>query len=153
MKCYIMDASAPRKMGPAASSASRASEFGNSSCGHAAASPPPSSVLWSLATCRLDSVIKPRSPGDWRQIRMSVTALVETDDERAGSQKFQRVASGSSGTQKKRQIWWSNAVFFTAFHVLALFGWVYWPSSSRTWWLCYLNWQIGTLGITIGDNT
>jgi hypothetical protein len=84
---------------------------------------------------------------------MSVTAVVETDDERMGSLKVQGVEPGSSGTRKKRQIWWSNAIFFTAFHVLALLGWRYWPSSGRTWWLFYLNWQIGTLGITIGDNT
>jgi hypothetical protein len=53
-------------------------------------------------------------------------------------------------TPKTRQIWWSNAIFFIAFHIVGLSAWYYRPSSWRTWFLCYINWQLGTLGITIG---
>ena len=56
----------------------------------------------------------------------------------------------SESIGKGRQIWWSNAIFFIAFHIVGLSGWYYWPSSWRTWFLCYINWQLGTLGITIG---
>ena|SRR5579859_1434624 len=49
------------------------------------------------------------------------------------------------------QIWWSNAVLFIAFHVVGLSAWSRWPSSWRTWCLFYINWQIATLGITIGN--
>ena len=55
-----------------------------------------------------------------------------------------------SNQSKGRHIWWSNAIFFIAFHVVGLCGWYYWPSSWRAWLLCYINWQLGTLGITIG---
>lgn len=51
---------------------------------------------------------------------------------------------------KKRQIWWSNTIFFIAFHVVALNAWYLWPSSWRTWFLYYINWHVGMLGITIG---
>jgi len=81
---------------------------------------------------------------------MSLTVIEDSDDERRRTLKG-RVLTRSSGTpHKTNRIWWSNTVFFTAFHVFALYGWYYPPSSWRTWLLCYLNWQIGTLGITIG---
>lgn len=63
-----------------------------------------------------------------------------------------RASPRLANTSKGRQIWWSNAIFFTVFHVVGLFGWYYWPSSWRTWFLCYINWQFGTLGITIGQS-
>jgi hypothetical protein len=53
-------------------------------------------------------------------------------------------------TPKTRQIWWSNAIFFIAFHIVGLSAWYCRPTSWRTWFLCYINWQLGTLGITIG---
>jgi hypothetical protein len=53
-------------------------------------------------------------------------------------------------TSSPRQIWWTNAIFFIAFHVVGFSAWYTWPSSWRTWFLCYINWQLGTLGITIG---
>jgi len=49
-----------------------------------------------------------------------------------------------------RRIWWSNAIFFITFHVVGLSAMYYWPSSWRTWFLCYINWQVGMLGITMG---
>src|SRR5947207_8572604 len=58
-----------------------------------------------------------------------------------------------SKPRKGRKIWWSNAIFFSAFHIVGLSGWYYWPSTWRTWLLCYMNWQIGTLGITIGNDS
>jgi len=61
-----------------------------------------------------------------------------------------RANPAASNALKRRQIWWSNAIFFLAFHIVGLYGWYYWPSSWRTWFLCYINWQLGTLGITIG---
>ena len=68
------------------------------------------------------------------------------------SSKSLHKSSSSAGSlpPKRRQIWWSNAIFFNAFHIVGLSAWYYWPSSWRTWFLCYINWQIGTLGITIG---
>src|SRR5271170_7243734 len=61
-----------------------------------------------------------------------------------------RANPSGSNVSKRRQIWWSNAIFFIAFHIVGLCGWYYWPSSWRTWVFCYINWQLGTLGITIG---
>jgi fatty-acid desaturase len=58
--------------------------------------------------------------------------------------------SHSKRTVKIQQIWWSNSILFISFHVVGLSAWYIWPSSWRTWFLCYINWQIGTLGITIG---
>ena len=54
-------------------------------------------------------------------------------------------------SQLRPQIWWSNAVLFIAFHVVGLSAWSRWPSSWRTWCLFYINWQLATLGITIGN--
>src|SRR5271163_2147001 len=57
----------------------------------------------------------------------------------------------AASSPKRKQIWWSNAIFFVAFHLIGLLGFYYKPSSWRTWLLLFLNWQIGTLGITIGN--
>jgi stearoyl-CoA desaturase (Delta-9 desaturase) len=56
----------------------------------------------------------------------------------------------TNSTPKTRQIWWSNAIFFIAFHIVGVSALYYRPLSWRTWFLCYINWQLGTLGITIG---
>ena len=55
-----------------------------------------------------------------------------------------------SASPMRFQIWWSNAILFTAFHLVGILAWSHWPSSWRTWFLCYANWQFATLGITIG---
>jgi hypothetical protein len=60
------------------------------------------------------------------------------------------LSTTTNSTPKTRQIWWSNALFFIAFHIVGLSAMYYRPSSWRTWFLCYINWQLGTLGITIG---
>jgi fatty-acid desaturase len=65
--------------------------------------------------------------------------------------KEKSVKDASNKTEPvSRQIWWSNAVFFLAFHIVGMSAWYTWPSSWRTWFLYYINWQLGTLGITIG---
>jgi fatty-acid desaturase len=65
--------------------------------------------------------------------------------------KVKTVDPKALGEPAKRKIWWSNAILFIAFHVVGLYAWIYhWPTTWRTWALCYLNWQVGTLGITIG---
>jgi len=82
---------------------------------------------------------------------MSQTTLQPPRVETSDSVLTLEVSKGPlKSKDKKRQIWWSNAIFFIAFHVVGLGAWVYWPSSWRTWFLCYINWQLGTLGITIG---
>jgi len=78
--------------------------------------------------------------------------MEDSDDERWRALKGRAMARSSGTPQKSKRIWWSNTIFFTAFHLFALYGWYYPPSSWRTWLLCYLNWQIGTLGITIGTS-
>jgi fatty-acid desaturase len=86
---------------------------------------------------------------------MSQTSVLGTRIEKSASkdsvvQLKAKQASPVSNGGNKRQIWWSNAIFFIAFHIAGLSAWYYWPSSWRTWFLCYINWQIATLGITIG---
>src|ERR1700738_2774296 len=74
---------------------------------------------------------------------MSRTKLkVTLDDKRAENKSL-----------ASREIWWTNAIFFVAFHLVGLSAWYTWPSSWRTWFLYYINWQVGTLGITIGTQS
>lgn len=55
---------------------------------------------------------------------------------------------------EKNPIWWSNAIFFVGMHVVGIVGAVWlspWGTLKRqTVWLCFLNWQLATFGITVG---
>lgn len=62
-------------------------------------------------------------------------------------------STGSIDSRQNAQrppIWWSNAIPFVAIHLIALSGFIYRPSDWRPYLLCYINWQIATLGITLG---
>jgi hypothetical protein len=87
---------------------------------------------------------------------MSRTAVQSAVVEPSGSisiQTSKRVTINATPkiASSSPEIWWTNAIFFLAFHIVGLSAWYTWPSSWRTWFLCYINWQIGTLGITIGN--
>jgi len=59
--------------------------------------------------------------------------------------------SPNAAPARNVKIWWSNAILFVAFHIAGFYAWIFcWPTTWRTWFLCYLNWQLATLGITIG---
>lgn len=51
---------------------------------------------------------------------------------------------------KASPVWWSNAILFCSIHVLACSAVLFRPVDWRPYFLCYLNWQLATLGITIG---
>jgi fatty-acid desaturase len=78
------------------------------------------------------------------------TVAVEPEKTMSAMSNVQLDNDEPEGSSPPRQIWWTNAIFFIAFHVVGLSAWYTWPSSWRTWFLCYINWQLGTLGITIG---
>ncbi|BFZ56358.1 hypothetical protein PYCC9005_003404 [Savitreella phatthalungensis] len=47
-------------------------------------------------------------------------------------------------------IWWSNAIMFLGIHAVAMIALARPPADWRPYVLAYLNWQIATLGITLG---
>ncbi|KAH0591074.1 hypothetical protein H2248_001180 [Termitomyces sp. 'cryptogamus'] len=52
-----------------------------------------------------------------------------------------------------QDIWWSNTIFFLSVHVAAIVGALYWPPQlvpRATLILCFIIWQLGTYGITLG---
>lgn len=52
--------------------------------------------------------------------------------------------------EKSAPIWWSNAILFISIHLVALTAFLYRPLDWRPYFLCYANWQLATLGITLG---
>ncbi|KAJ7754945.1 hypothetical protein DFH07DRAFT_822247 [Mycena maculata] len=58
------------------------------------------------------------------------------------------------GTDPKVDIWWSNAIFFTSTHLLAVWGALCWRPinavPTATLVLAFLVWQLADFGITIG---
>ncbi|KAL0489760.1 stearoyl-CoA desaturase [Acrasis kona] len=58
---------------------------------------------------------------------------------------------GKTITKDKVEIWWSNAILFISYHIIAAIGmYYYWTNDWRVLTLFFLNWQIGMLGITLG---
>ncbi|CAE6434063.1 unnamed protein product [Rhizoctonia solani] len=62
-------------------------------------------------------------------------------------------AQVSKETPPRAPIWWSNAIFFVAMHVIAVLGVYYYPIwlvPRKTIVLCILSWQLASFGITLG---
>lgn len=66
------------------------------------------------------------------------------------SSRTKTTAGTTQKTSQSPPIWWSNAILFCSIHLLALTAVLYRPSTWRPYFLCYINWQLATLGITVG---
>ena len=55
-----------------------------------------------------------------------------------------------SDPHRLREVWWSNITLFCTVHVVALYTILYTPFKLSSLFVCYINWQLATLGITLG---
>ena len=55
-----------------------------------------------------------------------------------------------SQQQRPREVWWSNITLFCTVHVIALYALVCTPFKFSSVFVFYINWQLATLGITLG---